>query len=297
MSGSITYRLYGNAYSVTLALSAKFIADIDYKTLQFCATRFVPIACLYMQFSANLKVSLGNCSVRFMTLAMSQTIPESTKLCILVVDDHEIVLGGTIDLLKQHYPQAEILTAQTVDSALSQVKLHMPDLIVLDLSLPATSGSSAQAESGVQLLKTLMQTYPTLNLTVQSTHVKALVRIRPEIDRHKAGFTVADKNLSSKEMLTRVDWALKGITHTKDIRRGRTLEVKPDWITVLKLAFHEGLQDRAIAKRMQVSERTVRHYWTKIQDVLEVYPDEDKQDGKNIRIQTEIRAREEGLID
>ena len=232
-----------------------------------------------------------------MLSAMSQNTPEPAKLRLLVVDDHEIVLGGTIDLLKQQYPHAEILTAQTVASALSQVKLQMPDLIVLDLSLPETSGSTAQAESGVQLLKTLMQNYPTLNLTVQSTHVRALVRIRPEIDRHKAGFTVADKSLSSREMLTRVDWALKGITHTKDIRRGRTLEVKPDWITVLKLAFHEGLQDRSIAKRMQVSERTVRHYWTKIQDVLEVYPDEDKQDGKNIRIQTEIRAREEGLID
>lgn len=228
---------------------------------------------------------------------MSQSVPEPAKLQILVVDDHEVVLGGTIDLLKRQYPQANILTAQTVDRALYQVETHVPDLVVLDLSLPETEGGSAQAESGVQLLKTLMQNYPTLNLIVQSTHVKALVRIKPEIDRHKGGFTVADKSLSSREMLTRVDWALNGITHTKDIRPGRTLEVKPDWLTVLKLAFHEGLQDRAIAKRMQVSERTVRHYWTKIQDVLDVYPDEDKQDGKNIRIQTEIRAREEGLID
>ncbi len=228
---------------------------------------------------------------------MSQSVSQPANLQILVVDDHEVVLGGTIDLLKRQYPQATILTAQTVDAALYQVEAHLPDLVVLDLSLPETQGGTAQAEAGVQLLKTLMQSYPTLNLTVQSTHVKALVRIKPEIDRHKGGFTVADKGLSSREMLTRVDWALNGITHTKDIRPGRTLEVKPDWLTVLKLAFHEGLQDRAIAKRMQVSERTVRHYWTKIQDVLDVYPDEDKQDGKNIRIQTEIRAREEGLID
>jgi DNA-binding NarL/FixJ family response regulator len=62
---------------------------------------------------------------------------------------------------------------------------------------------------------------------------------------------------------------------------------------VLQLAFNEGLQDTAIAERINVAERTVRHYWTKIQDVLGVYPDA----GKNLRIQTEIRAREEGLID
>jgi DNA-binding NarL/FixJ family response regulator len=228
---------------------------------------------------------------------MAQTTSELERLQILVVDDHEVVLGGTIDLLKRQYPQASLLTAQTVEQALQLVNAEPLDLVVLDLSLPEISGGIAQPEAGVQLLKTLMQEYPTLNLIVQSTYVKALVRIKPEIDQHKGGFTVADKSLSSREMLTRVEWALNGITHTKDIRPGRALEVKSDWITVLKLAFHEGLQDRAIAKRMQVSERTVRHYWTKIQDVLEVYPEEDKQDGKNIRIQTEIRAREEGLID
>jgi DNA-binding NarL/FixJ family response regulator len=229
---------------------------------------------------------------------MSQNSLESINLKILVVDDHEIVLGGTIDLLKREYPQAEILTAQTAESALNQVESAQPNLVVLDLSLPEKTGDAAQTETGVQLLRTLMQKYPTLNLTVQSTYVKALVRIKPDIDNHKGGFTVADKSLSSKEMLTRVDWALKGITHTKDIRQGRSvLEVKPDWITVLKLAFYEGLQDRAIAQRMQVSERTVRHYWTKIQDVLGIYPEDDKKDGKNIRIQTEIQAREEGLID
>jgi hypothetical protein len=44
---------------------------------------------------------------------------------------------------------------------------------------------------------------------------------------------------------------------------------------------------------MHRAERSVRTYWTKIQDVLGVYPEE----GKNMRIQTEIRARQEGLID
>jgi DNA-binding NarL/FixJ family response regulator len=62
---------------------------------------------------------------------------------------------------------------------------------------------------------------------------------------------------------------------------------------VLTLAFNEGLQDKAIAERMCVSERMVRHYWSKLQDALHVYP----EDGKNIRIQTEMQAREEGLID
>ena len=225
---------------------------------------------------------------------MSQGFPNSAALKMLVIDDHELILDGTINVLQKQYPLAEIFMAQTAQMAWIQVEKNQPDLVVMDLSIPETSGMTAQVDTGIQLLKNLMKEYPTLNLVVQSTYTRALVRIRPNIDVHKAGFTVADKSLSSKEMLTRVEWALQGLTHTKDLKAMQIgLEVKPDWLTVLNLAFGQGLQDKTIAERMKVSERMVRHYWTKVQDVLGVYPEE----GKNIRIQTEMRAREEGLID
>lgn len=222
---------------------------------------------------------------------MSQDL---SKQKILVVDDHELVLGGTISVLKKQYPQAEILTALTAQSALEHVKLYRPELVIMDLSIPEKPNEKARSETGIQLLKTLMEDYPTLHLTVQSSYVKSLVRIKPTIDAHQGGFTVADKGLSSRDMLTRVDWAMQGLTYTKDLKGIHSgLEIKPEWLELLNLAFGEGLQDKEIAKQMCVSERTVRHYWTKIQDVLGIYPDE----GKNIRIQTEMRAREEGLID
>ncbi|HIK30710.1 MAG TPA: response regulator transcription factor [Oscillatoriales cyanobacterium M59_W2019_021] len=224
----------------------------------------------------------------------NQEIAGLEKPKILVVDDHAVVLGGTIDLLKQKYPEADILTAQTGRETLDAVARSQPDLVVMDLSIPEVEGVTARIDTGLQVLRTLMEKYPHLNLMVQSTYVRSLVRIRPEIDSHTGGFTVTDKGLSGQEMLTRVDWALQGVTHTKDIKGVQAgLEVKPEWLTLLTLAFGEGLQDKAIAQRMRVSERTVRHYWTKVQDALEIYPEE----GKNIRIQTEMRAREEGLID
>ena len=225
---------------------------------------------------------------------MSQELLEPTNLKFLVIDDHESVLGGTLDVLQRQYPNTEILTAQTAQSAQEQVERFQPDVVIMDLSIPEKPGEAARADIGIQLLRTLMKHHPTLNMVVQSAHVRTLVRIRPEIDAHKGGFTVADKSLSSKEMLARVNWALQELTHTKDIKGIHSgLEVKPEWLTVLTYAFKEGLQDKAIAKQMCVSERMVRHYWTKVQDVLDVYPEE----GKNIRIQTERRAREEGLID
>ncbi|NES85203.1 MAG: response regulator transcription factor [Moorea sp. SIO2B7] len=223
---------------------------------------------------------------------MTQDLPKPGKRKLLVVDDHELMLGGIIDTLRRKYPEAEILTAQTFQSALEQLERFQLDLVIVDLSIPEASENTAKIDTGIKLLQTVMKQYPNLNLVVLSTYLKALVRIKDEIDEHKGGFTVVDKGFSGQVMLTRVDWALQGLTHTKDLNMLKG-EVKPEWLELLTLAFHEELQDRAIAERMHKSERTVVHYWTKIRDVLGVYP----EGGKNLRIQTEMRAREEGFID
>lgn len=225
---------------------------------------------------------------------MEQIISKNKLLKILVIDDHESVLSGTTDILSKNYPSAEFITTVNVNNTLEKLTKLEPDLIVMDLSIPEENELTARPDNGIQLLKILMQKYPQLNIVVQSAHARTLVRIRLDIDNHKGGFTIADKSLSTQEMLTRVDWALQGLTHTKDIKRIYSgLEVKPEWLKVLNLAFQEGLQDKAIAEKMCVSERMVRHYWNKLQDALNIYP----EPGKNIRIQTENKARSEGLID
>lgn len=221
------------------------------------------------------------------------TMPSSlSRLNFLVVDDHESVLNGTTSTLAKAYPEADIVTATTAQGVKTQLSLGLPDLLIIDLSIPAAPNQPSHVEEGIHLLRDLMDTYAELNIVVQSAHVRSLIRLKPSIDAHQGGFTIADKNLSMREMLEKVDWALKGLIYTpRDMRTG--IEVKPEWFEVLELAFKDGLQDKAIAEQMNVSERTVRHYWTKVQDALGVYP----EDGKNIRIQTELRAREEGLID
>ena len=225
---------------------------------------------------------------------MQQVSSEKSCLKFIVIDDHESVLNGTVEILRKNYPSAEFNLATNASYAFEQVINYQPDLVVMDLSIPEKPKTTAKVDTGIQLLKVLMKNYSHLNLVIQSAHVKTLIRIRPYIDNHKGGFTVADKSLSTQEMLTRVDWALQGLTHTKDIKGIHSgLEVKPEWLKVLNLAFEEGLQDKVIAQNMCISERMVRHYWSKLQDALNIYPEE----GKNIRIQTEMRARAEGLID
>ncbi|MBX2864616.1 MAG: response regulator transcription factor [Leptolyngbyaceae cyanobacterium MAG.088] len=210
----------------------------------------------------------------------------------VVLDDHAAVLAGTCSVLQEQYPDSKIATASTATDAETLISDTPPDLFVMDLSVPVKDGDKSQTQTGLDLLKTLLADYTDLNIVVQSAHVRSLVRLKPIIDTHQGGFTIADKSLTSNEMLTKVDWALKGLLYTPpEMRTG--LEVKPEWLKVIELAFKESLTDKAIAERMHVGERTVRYYWTRVQDALQVYPD----DGINIRVQTYVRAREVGLLD
>jgi DNA-binding NarL/FixJ family response regulator len=212
------------------------------------------------------------------------------KICI--VDDHELIQAGTVTAIKHKYPEAEILTANSVNTAKALLERVTPDLLITDLSLPQAIGMPAHIDQGLGLLEYVMRQYPNTNIVVQSSYVKALVRIKTLIFDYGSGFAVVDKSQSTEELLTNMAWALKGRFNTPiEIRNG--IELKPEWETLLRLAFVEGLQDKAIGERMNIAESTVRKYWTRIQDMLNVYPEE----GKNIRIQTELRSREEGLLD
>ena len=219
---------------------------------------------------------------------------------VLIVDDHHLIISGTLNMLMHQYPDMEVFIAKTAEDALYEIeKIHQEnslfDLIICDLSIPERTGKIAHIDTGIKLIKNLLNKYPTQNVMVQSSYAKALVRIKYEIDEHQGGFVIADKGISEQDILSRVNLAIQGSTHTKDIKTG--LELKPEWLEVLSLAFDRGLQDKVIAEKMHLHERTVRAYWTKIQDALDIYPEDCKQGGKNMRIQTEIRARDEGLID
>ncbi|MFQ4144410.1 DNA-binding response regulator [Chlorogloeopsis sp. ULAP02] len=220
------------------------------------------------------------------------------KLKIFLIDGHEICLSGTLKLLQAQYPDAKIVTYKTAENALNQIAIFQPDLVVMDICLPEKPGTTARTTTGIQLLRYLLNSYSKLNIVIQSEYIRKLVQLKTEIDSHKGGFTIADKCLSSREMLTRVSWALQGLTHLKDIQ---TIyfqsELKPELLKLLTLAFQEGLQDKAIAQEISVSERMVRHYWDRLQNLLGIDCQELKNQGKNVRVVTQIRAREAGLID
>jgi DNA-binding NarL/FixJ family response regulator len=211
---------------------------------------------------------------------------------ILIVDDHPLMLNSIQQLAQAQFPTGKITTATTAQAALEQLKNATWQLLLVDLSLPAKAEDSAKSETGLNLLREVMKLYPELNLMVYSSNIKVLVQLKHQIDNHQGGFTIADKISATTEVQRRMQYAAEGIALTKEIRKG--LELKPEWLQTLQLAA-EGFQDKGISEKLHVTERSVRHYWTKLQDVLEIYV--EGSDKVNPRVLTLKKAREEGLID
>ncbi|MEM9007660.1 MAG: response regulator transcription factor [Cyanobacteria bacterium P01_F01_bin.86] len=228
----------------------------------------------------------------------SKAPPDSDRHTVLVVEDHPTTLAGIHSVLQRFGDQIAVETRTTLREAKKAIQKSQPNLIILDLQLPETVGDNASTETGIQFLKDLMQSHPYLNIAVHTSYPDALIRIIPDIDNHRGGFTVTSKDSSTEKVFERFSAALQGYTHTRDIRSLKAgLELKPEWLATLDLACKDGYQDRAIAKHLHVSESMVRNYWSKIYDVLGIYPEDEKGEGRNLRIVTCIKARDEGLID
>ncbi|MEL7351995.1 MAG: response regulator transcription factor [Cyanobacteria bacterium P01_A01_bin.116] len=214
----------------------------------------------------------------------------------LVVDDHESVLQGTVPALQRAYPQAKILTAQHYAAAVTVIEAVKPDLMVVDLSLPESAGAAATPDVGLTLVEQIL-TGALLgkrwapNVAVLSTDINPLVRLKATIKAYEGGFSAMDKSLPLQEMIQYINFAMRGSVYLPQSVKSRP-ELHAKWMELLRLRFDEGLNDKAIAKRMGTSDRTIRNYWIRIQDTLLIGDDPDK----DLRVQIEIEARKIGLI-
>jgi len=68
---------------------------------------------------------------------------------ILIADDHSLFRKGVSNLLKNEWPQIEIIEAANGFDTITQVKHHKPDVVLIDHSMPDLNGY----EASQQLLK------------------------------------------------------------------------------------------------------------------------------------------------
>jgi two-component system, NarL family, response regulator DevR len=196
------------------------------------------------------------------------------KQRILLVDDHEVVRLGLKSLLERH-PQFEIVgEAASAREALEQVEKNHPDVVVMDIRLPGTSGIEACEEITSRFPETRV-----LMLTSYAEDEMLFSAIRAGA----SGYIL--KQIGGEELVRALEAVARGealldpaVTQRvfQEVRRAVKEEEASAFVHLSQQEKHvlllvsEGRTNREIAKELFLGEGTVRNYVSSILSKLGV---------------------------
>ena len=185
---------------------------------------------------------------------------------VFLVDDHEVVRRGLIDLLGAD-PELDVVgEAGSVAEALARIPALRPDVAVLDVRLPDGNG--------IELCRDLLSRMPELHCLILTSFTSDVAMLDAVL-AGASGYIV--KDIKGMELARAV----------KDVGAGRSLldnraaaalmaklrgtAAKPDPLsglsgqerTLLSL-LAEGLTNKQIANRMFLAEKTVKNYVSRL---------------------------------
>ncbi len=179
------------------------------------------------------------------------------RIKVLLVDDHLMFLEGLQSLFVNEKNIEVIGVASCAELALNILKKEKPDIVITDLSMPDTDGSS--------LVATLKISYPTIFILVLSMHSEPQI-ISKLINQDINGYLL--KNAEKEELLTAVKKIAKGENYfSKEVKEiftqssfTRNYQVIPELSKrekeVLKLIGDE-YTTKEIADLLFISQNTV----------------------------------------
>ena len=124
--------------------------------------------------------------------------------CLLLADAHQNLLEAVRGLLGRRF--ATTLMVADEPSLLEAVGRMEPDLVVVDLSLPASGG--------VNVVRTLFSRYPGLRVIVLSVHDEQMA-VSQALSAGAAGFVL--KRTVAVDLTAAVDAVLQGETYVSAV--------------------------------------------------------------------------------
>lgn len=189
---------------------------------------------------------------------------QATTARVMLVDDD----GDTLDVLSEWLTLSgyQVKTAPDGMKAISMAKQEAFDLVITDLNMPGLTGLQLLA-----MLKALDPTIMVLILTGQGTMQDAIAALR-----EGRAFDFLEKPLNDLQHLNHViERALTRRAETLPRATGPTAippsveALSPRETEVMRLVA-EGLENREIAARLYLSEKTVQNHLTRIYEKLKV---------------------------
>ncbi len=201
-------------------------------------------------------------------------VDDQAHLRILLVDDHEVVRLGLRALLSR-YPQLEVVAeAEDGDEALEKTLHYEPDVVVMDIRLPGKSGIETTAE--------IMRRRPATRVVILTSYAEDDV-LFDAIAAGAAGYVL--KQIGSDDLVRALMTVGRGesmldpaVTQRVFQKvRNSTRQTEDEYFSMLseqELAIlalmTDGLTNKEIARRVFLSEKTVRNYVSSILNKLGV---------------------------
>ena len=196
------------------------------------------------------------------------------KQRIILVDDHEVVRLGLKSLLERH-PQFEVVgEAGSARDALEQVAALEPDVVVMDIRLPGTSG--------IEACEQIVDQHPNTKVIMLTSYAEDEM-LFSAIRAGASGYVL--KQIASEELVKAIEAVGRGealldpaVTQRvfQEVRRAVKEEEASAFQHLSQQEKHvlllvsEGKTNREIAKNLFLGEGTVRNYVSSILSKLGV---------------------------
>lgn len=207
----------------------------------------------------------------------------SETIRVVVVDDHPIVREGLRLMLATSNDLALVGEAANGTTALQIVEEVQPDVVLLDMRMPGMSG--------LEVLASLRETWPQIAVLILTTYKEDELILRG-FQTGAAGYLLKESSLETLfyairavahgEIVMQPEIMARVLTHTPiatDTPSTSPLSLSPPLPYPLELTKREqevlagvacGERSKEIARRLGITERTVRAYLTNIYTKLNV---------------------------
>jgi len=196
-----------------------------------------------------------------------------TPTRILIADDHALVRAGICALAERIKGVKVVAEAVNSDEALKLIKELKPDLVLLDISMPETSGFEVLAQQAKE--------FPDARVIVLTVHEAEAYAIRA-LRQGAAGFLL--KSAASVELEAAIKTVTRGETYVSpelskrslleygkaSTDRARLDTLSPRQREILKLVA-DGLNTKEIARHLSISAKTVETHRAQLMERLNIH--------------------------
>jgi two-component system, NarL family, response regulator DevR len=196
------------------------------------------------------------------------------KKDILLVDDHEVVRLGLKSLLEHNDKFDVVAEAGTAKEAIEMVEKYQPDVVLMDIRLPGTSGIDACQE--------ITNRWPDVRVVILTSYAEDEM-LFSAIRAGASGYVL--KQIGAEGLIAAIEAACRGdalldpaVTQRvfQEVRRAVKEEEAAAFANLSHQEKHvlslvsEGKTNREIAEALFLGEGTVRNYVSSILSKLDV---------------------------